>query len=527
MLLTAAQTQAEDNQKVNSKIQKVVVFLRGGQVTRTASAAIKPGTTTLAFDHISPNMDPQSIQVQGTGDFTILSVQPAANAASEQTKQKQIDELVTQQKTIQDKITIQNDMLGVYDEEEKLLLKNQQVGGSAAGVDIVKLKLALDFQSARLTEIKKNELAIKRQLVALNTELSKINTQISETTNAGMVRSNSILVTVSSANGGNGQFTLSYIVRQAQWTPVYDIRAKDVKSPLTIVYKANVTQQSGEDWTDVKLTLSTANPNISANKPYMSPYYLDVPKPLAMYGNSAKSLSEVVVVGYGAADKKEDLSKALRGRVAGLEVSQQENQTNVEFNINTPFSIAADGKQYTVEMNKVEMPAKYEYYVAPKISTNVFLTARITDWNKYNFLPGEANLFFEGTYIGKSSRNSHSASDTVHLSLGVDKNIVVSRTLQQNLTSKQGLAANKKESRDWLIEIKNRKAQTINLLVEDQVPVSQNTDIVVETKELSGGKLDPLTGLVAWNFTLNPLDNKKAALAYQVRFKKDQLAIVQ
>jgi uncharacterized protein (TIGR02231 family) len=538
ILFLSAQAKADDNQKVSSKINKVTIFLNGGQVTRTATAGIKPGTTTLVFDHIAPDIDAQSIQVQGTGDFTILSVTPETNVAKEQTKQKLIDELMLQQKSIRDKIALQNDMMNIYLEEERLLKDQLTAKPDNSTVDIAKLKLALDFQTARLTEIKKNEMAVTRQVEELNTELQKINTQLTTAQSAGIKTSSNILVTVSATVSTVAQFTLSYRIYHTRWVPVYDIRAKDVKSPITIVYKAQVYQQTGEDWKDVKLTLSTGNPSVNASKPDLSPYYLNIAQPVYDKRYKSENALNEVVLGYG------EMNKALKGKISGVSVrgapgaaasvesipmavAQNENQTAVEFNISVPFSVAADGKQATVEMNQVELPAKYTYYVAPKINTNVFLTAQVTDWNKYNFLPGDINLFFEGTYIGKSYLDSHTANDTLNLSLGTDKNIVVTRTLQKNLTGKQGIASNKKETRDWLIEVKNRKSQAVNLLVEDQIPVSENTDIVVEAKELSGGKLDPKTGLIAWNFALAPLDNKKAALSYQVRFPKNQPVIVQ
>ena len=173
------------------------------------------------------------------------------------------------------------------------------------------------------------------------------------------------------------------------------------------------------------------------------------------------------------------------------------------------------------------MPASYQYYTAPKLSTDVFLTASLTDWNKYNFLSGEANLFFEGTFIGKSLIDTQVSTDTLNLSLGVDKNIVVTRTLQKELTEKQSLGSNKKETKNWLINIKNRKNQQVNLLVEDQVPVSQNSAIEVEIQELSGGVMDKTTGKVSWNLTLNSQAEKKFDLKYQVKYPKNQQVIVQ
>jgi uncharacterized protein (TIGR02231 family) len=208
-------------------------------------------------------------------------------------------------------------------------------------------------------------------------------------------------------------------------------------------------------------------------------------------------------------------------------VNQIENQTNIEFNIDNPYSIPSDGKQYTVDINQLELPASYQYAVAPKLSTDVFLTAKLTDWNKYNFLSGEANLFFEGTFIGKSLINTAATTDTLSLSLGADKNIVVTRTSLKDLTEKQSLGSNKKETRDWQIEVKNRKSQPVNLLIEDQVPVSQNSSIEVETQELSGGQMDKTSGKVLWNFAMKPQDNKKVELKYQVKYPKSQSVIVQ
>jgi hypothetical protein len=107
--------------------------------------------------------------------------------------------------------------------------------------------------------------------------------------------------------------------------------------------------------------------------------------------------------------------------------------------------VPADGKQYLVEIDQVTTEAKYQYYAAPKLSTDVFLTARITDWTKYNFLSGEANLFFEGTFIGKSKLDTRAANDTLSLSLGVDKNIVVKRMMQTELNEKQGISVRTKK----------------------------------------------------------------------------------
>jgi len=607
----ALSLKADDGQKVESKVQKVTVFLNGAQVTRTATAQITAGTSTLIFGNISPDIDVQSLQVRAAGDFTILSVKNELNYIDEQTRQSGVVALQAQQKALRDKINFQNTLVAIDKQEAEMLSKNQVVSGDNTGLDLIKLKQALDFQTQRLTEIKKRELAHNDEAVRLITELMKIEKQIADALRGSSKATGNILVTISSKAATSTTFTLSYVVKNAAWYPTYDIRAKNVNSPISIAYKANVSQQSGEEWKNIKLTLSTGNPTVSGSKPQLDPYYLnygmfyqansaitkvsgtvfdnqnrtslpgttvrvkgtsiatatnaDGKYSIQIPGGSNQTL-EFIALGYEATEQavnsavinvglnqqaqmlNEVVITSLEGRVAGLNVTpgssptikirgaastipisvrQIENQTNIEFNIDDPYTIPGDGKQYLVNVNEVELPATYQYYTAPKLSTDVLLTASLTDWNKYNFLSGEANLFFEGTFIGKSLIDTQVSTDTLNLSLGVDKNIVVTRTLQKELTEKQSLGSNKKETKNWLINIKNRKNQQVNLLLEDQIPVSQNSAIEVETQEISAGNLDKTTGKVSWNLTLNSQAEKKIDLKYQVKYPKNQQVIVQ
>lgn len=538
-LLLATQAHAEDGQKVTSKIQKVTVFLNGAQVTRTANVNISPGTSTLVFENISPYIDEQSIQLHANGDFTILSVKAERNFLNTQTSEKSITELRSKEKALVEKIELENNLLAVNQEEENMLLKNQVVTAGNTSLDVAKLKQALDFQTERLTGIRRAKMEINRVISSLDSARLRYDLQINSLINNKDVSSD-ILVTISSKTAQQSAFTLNYVTSAVNWYPTYDIRAKDAKSPLNISYKANITQQTGEDWRNISLTLSTGNPSVNANKPELNPYYLSLPvappvsADLEQYKSNA--LNEVVVGGYGL-QRKSDVTaiRGLSGKVEGLNimnavgyvnVTQNETQTNVEFTIANPYTIPSDGKQYTVEIKQADLNATYTYAVAPKLSTNVFLSASVTDWNKYSFLPGQANLFFEGTYIGKSFLNTNNTNDTLKLSLGTDKGIVVTRTLQKEMNQRQSIGSNQKDTRDWVIEIKNRKDQAVNLLVEDQVPVAQSSSIDVETQTLSGGDIDTNTGKVTWAMELKPLADKKLELKYQVKYPKNQMLAI-
>jgi hypothetical protein len=591
LIFAAISSRADDVQKVSSKVQKVTIFLDGAQVTRTATVDIAAGTSTLVFEGISAGIDQQSIQVHAGGDFTILSVKNDLNFFNGENKQKDIDDLKAQQKILRDKLQLQNNLLNINQQEEQMLFKNQMIIGQNSTFDATKLKQALDFQTERLTEIKKKELDINNTISSINTELGKYDSQIYELQRGNRQVTRNILVTVSAKSALQTEFTINYVVHNANWFPSYDIRAKNVNSPISISYKANVSQRTGEDWKNIKLTLSTGSPIVSGDKPQLSPYYLSLDES-ANDAGPANNISGVVtasddgqpipgvtVMVRGTAIGTQTQSNGryylnvpgnnqtlvfsyvgyqqkqlrVRGRVLNVkmqpatnelaevvvtgamgnsdakvtesdpvEVKSVENQTDVEFNIDNPYSIPSDGKQYTVEINQLDVNADYQYAVIPKLSTNVFLTANLTDWNKYNLLSGDANIFFEGTYVGKTKLDANSTADTLNISLGTDKNIQVSRTLQKELTQRQSIGSNRKDTRDWVIEVRNRKKQSVNLLVEDQVPVSQNTAIEVENQQLSGGNLDASTGKVAWNLKLSPQNDKKLELKYQVKYPKDQ-----
>ncbi len=251
-------------------------------------------------------------------------------------------------------------------------------------------------------------------------------------------------------------------------------------------------------------------------------------------------LDEVVVVGYGS---KKEVTEALQGRAAGVDiekplkirgtsslsipVAQVENQTTVDFEINTPYSIKSDNKNYTVDMGFFDLPAFYQYYSVPKIDNDAFLIANIVDWEKYNLLEGEANVFFEETYVGKTLMDVRYASDTLKISLGRDKNISVTRGKIKDFTDKQFIGNKKEETRAWETTVKNNKKQAINMIILDQVPISTIEEIEVNIQNISGAKLNPETGEIKWEFELNPNDKKEFELKYSVKYPKNKKLIVE
>lgn len=590
---------------INSKITNATVFLSGAQVQRqTESVDVQQGVTSFVFAGLSSAIETQSIQAKGEGNFTILSVTSQQNFLVEKKNSDQKNIYLNNITNLNDKLTVLRNESEVYKAEEDMLIKNQVVMGPNVNYDLVKLKQALDFQKQRLTEAKNKQIEIRNQITKIQIELSKLNKQVSEIDGESLKNSNDVVVKVSAKSATKGKFSLTYMVKNAGWYPTYDIRAKDVSSPIELVYKANVSQNSGEDWKNVKLMLSSGNPTNNNIKPELGTYNLGFLS-AGYYGNGSttnsmkiargrvvgadgnQALPGVAVrvnntsvatvtdangnfslqipaggniltfsyIGYQTLEQsiaanhmnvrlqpdvqtlnEVVVTNALAGRVAGiqtknsqqrlmsvpLEVNAVENQTNITFDIQNPYTILSDGKQFTVDIGNYNFNANYEYYAAPKFSNDAFLTAKIDGFNDINLISGEANIFFEGTFLGKTLLDLQNASDTLTFSLGVDKNVVIKREKQKEFNEKQFIGAYQRDNRSFLIDIKNRKSQAINLIVQDQLPVSTNGEITIEKPEINGAQLDAATGILTWKMLLQPNEQKKLNLKYQVKYPKNK-----
>jgi hypothetical protein len=604
----------KDNQPVSSKIEKVTVFLQGAQVERSAKQNLPVGKYNIVFGGISPKIDKQSIQLKAEGKLTVLSVTHQINFLKEQQVQEEIKQIDTQKEQLLEKIALEKNMKNVYTQEEEMMIKNQSIKGDGT-LKAAELKEAADFQRLRLTEIYQKLQENDRNLKKMDLELSKINKQLNELNQKKDLSTSEVIVAVDVKEAMSASFRLTYLVKQSSWYPTYDVRVQDISQPISLQMKANINQLSGEDWKEVKLFLSTGNPNENGTKPTLAPWYLRYYYPLpttriqirgtigndatgtsynSVYGTvrdknnqpitgvtviakgtrnavasdangnftlpmpaganiivvssvgfmpqeiavssgqvnvvlneSASKLDEVVIVGYGTSREgydDYDANKNYRKKKEETAVNTTTvyQPTTTIFEIENPYSVPTDGKLYTVDINNYELNALYEYYSVPKLDGSAYLTAKVIDWQELNLLPGEANLFFEGTFLGNSMLDVMNAGDTLNLSLGKDKGVIVKRTLMKEYSSKKFLGSNKTDSRQYEIVVRNNKSQPIKIIVEDQFPVSTNKDIEVDKLSYDNGKLDDDTKKVSWNFSVDSKKENKLQMGYSVKYPKDK-----
>lgn len=520
---------------VDSRVAKVTVFPDGAQVTRIGHAYVTAGKSELIFSGISPYADPSSIRVEGSGGFTILSFSPQANKLREQKKRKEVEDIEKSKENFEKQLTLQKAMLDVYEKEEKMLEANNKIGGNNTGVKAADLLASMDLHRSRMRELKLAEIDYNEKIKKLNDTLTVIAQQIKVLNNNSDISTTDLVLSIQSKENVNGDFTLTYVVSNAGWFPSYDLHVDDITKPLTLNYKANVHQNTGEEWKDVRITFSNGNPNESGIAPVLNPLYV---RNLAVlkykYAKSAAALSVDDIAALAPGVTQQDAGSAITINGSRTDEVQYlvnghrninyteptQNATAITFELATPYTVFNDGQNRAVDMRQEDIPATFEYFCVPKKEKKAYLVAHITNWLDYNLMDGQINLFYEGTYTGKTAFSLADAEDTLNLSLGHDKGITINRTLVKDFSKKQILSDKKSVSTGYDITIRNNKKFPINITVEDQIPISTDKDITVENTSFESGKLDETTGKVTWKVNAEPAKEKKLNISYTVKYPK-------
>lgn len=509
--------------EIKTEAAEVTVFMEGAQITRTKSVELTPGKSILKFANLSPFIDPKSIQVKAAGELTVLSVLHLQNYLDKAEDSDELKRLKTRLKELDATIQTESAYKDILIQEMAFLEKNSEIGGKNQAVSVASLQEAADFYRNRLTALKLKEIERAQSLITLQKEKTDLENQLNSLSLKKEFPSGEILVTVDAKKNQSALFELTYVAGNCGWSPSYDIRANTVSEPVELIYKANVRQDTKEEWNNVKLRLSSSNPNVSGVAPKLETYYLRYPEPAPIY----KMQRENLVLEMADTEKEDTPPIRIRGTASSpVPVVRQENQTAISFDIKTPYTIKPDNKSYAVEVVAIELPAIFQYYCVPKMDKDAFLIARIPGFEQYNLLEGEASVFFEGTFVGKTVLDPRVASDTLEISLGRDKNVSVKREKAGEFSSKQFMGSKKEVIRGWTTTVKNNKSQKINMVILDQVPVSTAEEIEVSVRQHTGAVHHPETGEMKWEFTLAPAEKKEFVLEYAVKYPKSKTLLV-
>lgn len=515
---------AKDPINIASKIDQVTVFLNGAQVTRTAKAPIPLGVSTLYFNEITQFMDPNSIQLTGKGRLTILSISHKRNYLKPDDKSETILSLENQIDGLQLKLAQNNAQVEALSSERELLKSNQKIGGQN-GTSLSQLQQTATYYRKRLQEISFAQLELNQKKKDFSQKLKKLQLQLNEERSAYAQKTSRVIVKVDASVATNATFELTYVVSNAYWNTNYDARVESLSKPIKLTQKATISQNTGEDWSNVKLTLSTGNPSLGGQVPYMGPWYLDFYK--AYNGNvrGARADGTLNIVGgvkMGGVASDANTRALEEAEFSPQQFSINQNLTQEEYVVDRRQNIASSGSAETVVLRDIELPAKYEYHIKPRLDKDAFLVAKVYDWDEFDLLSGDLSLFNQDTYVGKAYLNTQNPLDTLELSLGRDNDIIVSRKRVRDKEEKNFLGNYKTELYTWKIEVRNTKKSGVAILMKEPIPLSKNQDIKVTIDELSGGKLEEKSKIVRWRFGLAPGQKASFKVAYEVKYPKDK-----
>lgn len=609
-----------ENKKVTPELKHVTVFTNGAQVERTSSMNLLAGEQIVTFTGLSPYTDVKSMQIKAHGKLTVLGVNYRTIHPDSLQRIKQLREAEQKVKQTDDKECEMKSQLEVVNAQLEMLKTNCSTGNRTAVTPLANIKELNTYYAQEMLELKKKAISIDQELVKLAEIREKQQKTADSIAHLKLKTITEAELKLQVPQAGKVDFTLTYYVKNAGWYPTYDVRAEGVGQPLQLSYKANMFQNTKEEWKNIPVTLSSANPNRSNIAPELRTYWLDYGRSAPRYDNEAvvegvsgvvvdengepiigttvkvegtrlgtvtdsngrysialprdrdqlkfsyvgyvtqtrkvngstlnvtlkednSDLRDIVVVGYGISrsgtSREESLdTHALEGRVAGIDVKkakakikpesdliavkEQKAQFGYEFEIQQPLTMASDGKTTTTEIARYQLPATYQYLGIPRADKDAFLVADATEWQQYSLLEGEASVYFENSFVGKTILDPTVVNDTLHFSLGRDNGIRIQRTMVSGRSTRRLLSTTQEQNLTWRITVKNSRKEAVSLTLRDQIPVSENSNITVTTEELSGGQLDKTTGIVEWQLQLQPNEQREFIVAYKVKYPKSR-----
>lgn len=539
----------------DSKISEVTVFLNNAQITREAKINLTAGTNLISFEKLSQQIIPGSIQVEGSDAYTIVSVNSSVNYLQEGFERSDVKAMKKELNRVQDEIKLNQTYLNVYNEQQNLLMANHIFKGENKGITVEDMLSMMEIYKVKLAELQDKMYDCEIKAKRMNVEYGRIQNQINELVTKFNRYTTTVSVNLSALKNTTSNVKITYLVNNASWVANYDAKAKNVDSPLELVLKATVTQTTGEDWNNVKLKLSTGNPNKNKTKPDLAMWSLYAYDEVVYKSNrkgkgNAAMKTETVYDEKNAENYEYDkvqldaveittsssgsyrLTVPLNTQGASYTWNANtsynyttiiETGVNAEYDIDIPYTILCDGKENTVEIKKYDIPASYAYYAIPKLDKDAFLVASITGWEKYNFIPGYVNVYINDTYTGRSYFDSQSVEDTLDLSMGRDNSVIITRKKTKDFSGNAIIGGSRKSNMGFEISIRNSRKTAIKLNIYDQFPLSTQKEIEITAGETSGAKHNKETGKLEWEMEVPAGESKVLKFNYSVKYPKDKI----
>jgi uncharacterized protein (TIGR02231 family) len=508
-----------------SSINAVTLFERGAQIERRAQVRVNKGLSFIEIKGLSEHVDPSAIQAKITG-AKIVSVAYSMDDLEHEEKDVEKKRITEALSKIDYELKLLKNKREINEQELTLIQKNIDIKGKAV-LDVADLEDFLIFYRSNLPLIKGSLLAVEEKETQLKKKQTQLKQQLLNLKELKKRTSAKVALEVSSTKAFEASLVLNYYVPEAGWKPCYNLRASSLEAPIQMEFYAQVHQNTGVEWEKVALTIATGTPHFNGNAQRLSPWRIGFNQGYSSRYNLDND--EFKASPYGIVEQKRDdllvenkKSLLQSNSVSKPVLSSTEKITFREYKIQELYHISSNGKSQRVAIENQELAAEYVYFSAPKLSTAAYLMAKVADWEKHRLVSGKTHVYFEGTFVGNGYLNVSNTEDTLAISLGQDKRIVVERAVKLNRSSKQYLGLKETQQKAYELVMKNNKSVAVKIEVVDQIPISKDSAIKVKLLESSGAAVNKDTGELSWFLRLGAFEKISRPFEFQVIHPKSK-----
>lgn len=510
-----------DDYPIASKSVAIKVYPSGAELKHQASASLTNGTHRVIFKNLPPEIFDGSVRLSGSGPaMTILSVEYRKDFINDVEKLPRFKSLQDSIENLQSVLTDLGNKVEVLEQEKQLFQANKVVSGAQSGLNTAELIKMADLFRSRLADVYEKIASVNKRQNKLNKELQRLQQELGQLGQQGTYISQ-VVADVEVKSSGTAQFILSYFTQLVNWTPLYDLQVDSKNNKIEIKTKARISQNTGFDFKDLKLSISTGSPSFNISKPVIDPWYLDIyyPRPTTQRYRSNAG---------GQAPQAAPATKAMAEETAMIadDMSQfssvSDNAMSMEYALGLELDLK-HGENKVVALQNTPLDAQFTYAAVPRLSKEVKMLAKTTGFQDLGFLNGSANIYFDDAFVGTTNILDNVTNDTLVLPLGTDPKVTVEFKQVKAFTADKKLTGKRVKSYTNVIVLKNNRKEAIEIEIEDQIPVSRNKEIEVETEDLDGGELTEETGIIKWKFNVSTGGSKKLTSKFLIRFPKDKM----
>ena len=502
--------------EIHSAIVEVVVFPDRARVTRRGTLTLDAGAYQIEFVDLPLTLLTESIRASGRGTAltSLLGVDTRrvyfsdTPAVPVKELEQQIEDLTNQDKALVDQAaaaTVQIGFVqGLADKSAEQIARGLAFGR----MDIGQGDALMSFMQKRMDQAQATirEVDVKRK--EIGRQLTKLNNDLNTRRSAQPRERFTAIVEVEVKRAGDLTLDLTYMVNQAGWGALYDLRFNENPAPaIQLAYLGQVTQRTGEDWPDVALTLSTARPSLTTVQPELKPWYINAyaPPAPAPTPRIASAGLAAMRAAPAAPQAMADFAPAAQVEMEAPAADVSSEGSSVTFTLKQTASIPSDGTPHKVNVATIELSPKLDYLSVPKLAEVAYRRATIVNRSDYLLLPGQASLFVSSDYVGAMALKRVAPNEEFEVALGVDDRVAVKRELKAREVDKKLIGDRRRLRAAYEIELKNLRGDKIDLELHDQIPVSRHEQIKVklEAAEPEPNEQTELNEL-EWHLSLAP-----------------------